>query len=76
MASDRIVAGLPLNSETPLLQEVRAEVDRDGLELEQWNQPRINIYRYLSTLYAFMAVGMNDAAYGVSDTDHMISDFG
>jgi hypothetical protein len=34
--------------------------------LEQWNQPRINTYRYLSTLYAFIIMGMNDAAYGVS----------
>lgn len=34
--------------------------------LEQWNKPRINIYRYLTTLYTFVSMGMNDAAYGVS----------
>ncbi|TVY47342.1 Bypass of stop codon protein [Lachnellula occidentalis] len=32
--------------------------------LEQWNRPRINIYRYLATLYSFVIMGMNDAAYG------------
>jgi hypothetical protein len=34
--------------------------------LEQWNKPRINVYRYLATLYCFIIMGMNDAAYGVS----------
>jgi hypothetical protein len=34
--------------------------------LEQWNEPRINMYRYLVTLYTFIIMGMNDAAYGVS----------
>lgn len=33
---------------------------------ELWNEPRINAYRYFSSLYAFMAMGMNDAAYGAS----------
>jgi hypothetical protein len=35
-------------------------------ELEIWNKPRINMYRYLATLYTFIIMGMNDAAYGVS----------
>jgi hypothetical protein len=35
-------------------------------KLEIWNKPRINMYRYLSTLYTFIIMGMNDAAYGVS----------
>jgi hypothetical protein len=35
-------------------------------KLEQWNSPRINLYRYLATLYSFIIMGMNDAAYGVS----------
>jgi hypothetical protein len=44
--------------------------------LEQWNKPRINVYRYLATLYCFIIMGMNDAAYGVSlpllgEMDHM-----
>lgn len=34
--------------------------------LEQWNEPRINIYRYLATLYTFVTMGMNDGAIGVS----------
>ncbi|TVY32747.1 Bypass of stop codon protein, partial [Lachnellula subtilissima] len=33
--------------------------------LEQWNKPRIDIYRYLATLYSFVIMGMNDAAYGL-----------
>lgn len=35
-------------------------------ELEMWNKPRINMYRYFTTLYTFVIMGMNDAAYGVS----------
>jgi hypothetical protein len=34
--------------------------------LEIWNEPRINMYRYLATLFTFIVMGMNDAAYGVS----------
>lgn len=34
--------------------------------LERWNKPRINLYRYLASLYSFVIMGMNDAAYGVS----------
>lgn len=39
--------------------------------LEQWNNPKINIYKYLSALFSFIIMGMNDAAPGVS---HMESD--
>jgi hypothetical protein len=35
-------------------------------ELEKWNHPRINMYRYLTTLFCLILMGMNDAAYGVS----------
>ena len=35
-------------------------------ELEVWNKPRINQYRYFATLITFIVMGMNDAAYGVS----------
>jgi hypothetical protein len=35
-------------------------------KLEQWNNPRINMYRYLTTLFCLIIMGMNDAAYGVS----------
>jgi hypothetical protein len=36
------------------------------IELEIWNKPRINMWRYFATLYTFVIMGMNDAAYGVS----------
>ncbi|KAH8597897.1 major facilitator superfamily domain-containing protein [Bisporella sp. PMI_857] len=32
--------------------------------LERWNNPRINIYRYLSVNFSMLVLGMNDAAYG------------
>ena len=32
--------------------------------LEQWNRPRINMYRTFATFYSFIILGMNDAAYG------------
>jgi hypothetical protein len=38
--------------------------DAPGLEI--WNRPRINMWRYFATLYTFIIMGMNDAAYGVS----------
>jgi hypothetical protein len=34
-------------------------------DLEIWNKPKVNKYRYLATLYTFIVMGMNDAAYGV-----------
>lgn len=34
--------------------------------LEHWNSPRININKYFATIYCFIIMGMNDAAYGVS----------
>jgi hypothetical protein len=39
------------------------------IELEIWNKPRINMWRYFATLYTFVIMGMNDAAYGVSLVD-------
>jgi hypothetical protein len=35
-------------------------------KLDRWNQPRINMYRYFTTLFCLIIMGMNDAAYGVS----------
>ncbi|CAL3962525.1 unnamed protein product [Diplocarpon coronariae] len=35
--------------------------------LERWNQPKINAYRYLSALFTFVIMGMNDAAIGLED---------
>jgi hypothetical protein len=34
--------------------------------VERWNHPDVNIYRTFATLFAFMIMGANDAAYGVS----------
>jgi len=33
-------------------------------QLEAWNNPRINISRFLAVLWSFTVMGMNDAAYG------------
>jgi len=35
--------------------------------LQQWNKPRINSYRYGAALLGMLIMGMNDAAYGVSE---------
>lgn len=32
--------------------------------LERWNKPRTNAYRTMATLFAFLVMGANDAAYG------------
>ena len=34
--------------------------------LQEWNHPRINMYRVFATFYSFFIFGMNDGAYGVS----------
>lgn len=34
--------------------------------VERWNSPKGNIYRTSATLFAFVIMGANDAAYGVS----------
>ena len=34
--------------------------------VERWNNPKVNIYRTFATLFAFMIMGANDAAYGVN----------
>jgi len=34
--------------------------------IERWNHPKINIQRTLATFFAFVIMGANDAAYGVS----------
>ncbi|KAG9246950.1 MFS transporter-like protein [Calycina marina] len=33
-------------------------------KLQEWNSPRINIYRVFATFYSFFIFGMNDGAYG------------
>lgn len=37
---------------------------------ERWDQ---NVSRYLATIYCFIVMGMNDAAYGVSSVDFLLS---
>ena len=32
---------------------------------QQWNHPRIHIWRVLAACYGLLMMGMNDAAYGV-----------
>lgn len=39
-------------------------------DAERWNYPKGNAYRVFSTFWAFMVMGMNDAAYGVSTYRH------
>ena len=34
--------------------------------VQKWNDPKINVWRILSTFYSFAVMGANDAAYGVS----------
>lgn len=33
--------------------------------VERWNHPKANMYRTFATLFAFLIMGANDAAYGV-----------
>nr|OQO23132.1 hypothetical protein B0A51_10089 [Rachicladosporium sp. CCFEE 5018] len=33
-------------------------------QVETWNSPRVNLYRFPATLWAFTIMGMNDASYG------------
>ena len=43
----------------PSLPSITVEV------LQEWNNPRINMYRVFATFYSFFIFGMNDGAYGV-----------
>jgi hypothetical protein len=36
-----------------------------GSSLEHWNKPRINLWRFLATLWSFWMMGANDGAFGV-----------
>jgi hypothetical protein len=33
--------------------------------LEHWNNPKINTWRFLATLWSFWMMGANDGAFGV-----------
>lgn len=50
--------------------ETKEQVDciLSSPDLEKWNDPKINTYRYFATLFSFTIMGMNDGAYGVSLT--------
>lgn len=37
-------------------------------QIETWKNPRINIWRFCATNFAFVILGANDAVYGVSLT--------
>jgi len=34
-------------------------------DLEKWNEPKINTFRFLTTLFCFIIMGMNDGSLGV-----------
>jgi len=58
-------SGEPVEDSKKEVQDSTEETD-DSTRLERWNYPRVNMYRYLTTLFCFINMGMNDAAYGVS----------
>lgn len=74
--------GLNTTSNTTTTQDVRMErepetfsADRESQHepsavvahaLEKWNEPSANISRLFATFWAFVVMGANDAAYGVS----------
>lgn len=45
----------------------------DALPQERWNNPRSNILRTIATFWAFLVMGANDSAYGVSPFQLSIS---
>jgi hypothetical protein len=81
MATQNISGGLPIEDidaghnagfQSKNLADMTEEVDhsvsdRDEPHQELWNEPRVNAYRYFASLFAFTIMGMNDAAYGVSN---------
>lgn len=36
-------------------------------QLQEWNYPRVNLWRTLAAFWGFIIMGANDAAVGVSD---------
>lgn len=49
--------------------EAESSDDAPPEVLERWNHPRVNMYRFYTTLYSFIVMGMNDGAVGVSARD-------
>ncbi len=46
-------------------EESGAPSPQPAQELERWNETGVNIFRFFSTIYAFILMGMTDAAVGV-----------
>jgi hypothetical protein len=46
--------------------EESSEQVSDHIKPEKWNSSKINAFRYLETLLAFLIMGANDASVGVS----------
>jgi len=51
-------------SNNPIKSGIIETPETEPEELEKWNSPSINMYRYFATIYSFIIMGMNDAAYG------------
>lgn len=67
VASARDMTASPAAELQDVLQESASNVNTSK-ELERWNYPKGNSKRICATFWAFMVMGMNDAAYGVSLT--------
>jgi hypothetical protein len=68
------------NHDTHDLDERTNNFGGDGLvvesavtEVEQWNNPKINIARLGAAFWGFIIMGANDAAVGVSEQSHVVS---
>ncbi|KAH6679824.1 major facilitator superfamily domain-containing protein [Halenospora varia] len=55
------------NETKRIYPDTKEQTENDTTEvgkLEQWNNPKSNIFRYLATLYSFTILGMVDASFG------------
>ncbi|KAF5011492.1 hypothetical protein FDECE_2411 [Fusarium decemcellulare] len=48
----------------PIPQPIADDSTESNIELEHWNSPRINAYRYYVTNLSFLIMGMNDGCLG------------
>jgi hypothetical protein len=55
------------DEERCVIKDESAHIDPEPTvdTLEQWNNPRINTWRFLATLLSFLMMGGNDGAFGV-----------
>lgn len=56
---------IPENSSKENIRDDVLPPDNAVEALQQWNEPRINMWRVFATYYSFFIFGMNDGAYGV-----------